>query len=251
MYRVYIDEAGDRGMKPASSDHFVVSAIIVADVLDAQVRTELATLSQLLGRKPGQVLHFRNLTHPQKVKATQDIAASSIATITNAIICKRHLAGAAALPGSTAYITHPDPMYLWALRLLLERVSWWIRDHGDGTSIVTFAQIKNFQAHKLHSYRNALEMSPTNIHWPSFAGHAFRIASMDAVELLQFADSTASALYAAIEPDQFGNVEVRYLQNMAAKLYRYGDSAVTAYGLKVFPPGQADPGGTLHHLRRY
>jgi len=142
-------------------------------------------------------------------------------------------------------------MYLWALRLLLERVSWWIRDHGNGTSIVTFAHIKNFQAHKLHSYRNALDMSPTKIHWPSFDGHPFRFAGMATVQLLQLADSTASALYAAIEPDQFGNVEDKYLQNIAPKLYRYGASAVTAYGLKVFPSAQADPGGTLHHVRRY
>ncbi len=82
MYRVYVDEAGDRGMKPASSAHFAVSAIIVADPLDAQVRAELANLSQQLGRKPGQVLHFRNLTHSQKVKASQDVATSSIAVIT-------------------------------------------------------------------------------------------------------------------------------------------------------------------------
>lgn len=250
MYRVYVDEAGDRGMKPASSDHFAVSAIIVADELDAHVRAELANLSQQVGRKPGQVLHFRNLTHSQKVKATQDIAASSVAVITSVIICKRHLQGATS-PGNTAYIVHPDPMYLWALRLLLERVSWWIRDHGGGSSIMTFAHIKNFQTHKLHSYRNALQMSSTSIHWPSFDGHLFRIAGMATVQLLQLADSTASALYAAIEPDQFGNVEDRYLKNIAPKLYRYGSSLVTAYGLKVFPPNQADPGGTLHRLRGY
>ncbi len=252
MYSVYIDEAGDRGMKPASSAHFAVSAIIVAHGLDAQVRKELAILSQQLGRHPGQVLHFRNLTHSQKLKATQAIAASSIAAITNVIICKRHLGAAASAPsGTAAYIARPDPMYLWALRLLLERVSWWIRDHGNGTSIVTFAHIKNFQAQKLHNYRTALEMSQTNIHWPSFHGHPFRFGGMAAIQLLQFADSTASTLYAAIEPDQFGNVEDRYLRNIATKLYRYGNSAVTGYGLKVFPPAQCNPGGTLHHLRHY
>jgi hypothetical protein len=187
MYRVYIDEAGDRGMSPASSAHFVVSAVVVADVLDAQVRAELANLSQQLGRQPGQVLHFRNLTHSQKVKATQDIATSSIAAITNVIICKRHLGGAAGPTGNTVYITHADPMYLWALRLLLERISWWIRDHGNGTSVVTFAHITNFRTHKLHNYRSALAMSPTNIHWPSFAGNQFHFAGMASVRLLQLA----------------------------------------------------------------
>jgi len=252
MHRVYIDEAGDRGVKPTSSDHFVASAIIVADPLDAQVRTELANLKQQLTRQPWHVLHFRKLTHPQKVKATQDIAASSIATITNVILCKRQLAGVGILAAARAYITHPDPMYLYALRLLLERISWWIRDHGGGSSIVTFAHVKNFRAQKLHDYRNALQMSQTSIHWPSFAGHSFRIASMRAIDLLQLADSTASALYAAVEPDQYGNVEDRYLRNIAPKLYRYpGGSPITAYGLKVFPPAEAAHGGSLHHLSRY
>src|SRR4051794_27600310 len=89
LYRAYVDEAGDRGMKPASSDHFVVSAVLVPDSLNGRALVELAGLRTALGRKPGQVIHFRNLTHTQKVKATQDVAASSIAAITNVVVCKR------------------------------------------------------------------------------------------------------------------------------------------------------------------
>jgi hypothetical protein len=248
VYRVYVDEAGDRGMNPASSDHFFVSALIVPDALDAQLRSELANLSAQLGRKPGQVLHFRKLTHPQKVKTTQDIAASSVSVITSAIICKRALAGIGPA-GQTPYIANPDPMYLWALRLLLERVSWWIRDNGGTSSVVTFAHIKNFPTHKLHAYRNALFASPTQIHWPSFAGHQFRFAGTNAIELLQLADTCASAIFQAVEPDPFGNVEERYLRNLAPKLYRYGQSPITSYGLKVFPASQGVAGGSLHRLQ--
>lgn len=236
-------------MKPASSNHFVVSAIIVDDSLDATARAELARTRHALGRKPGQVIHFRNLTHPYKVKATQDLAASSIATIVNVIICKRHLQGQGQA-GQTPYITNPDPMYLWALRLLLERVSWWIREHGGGTSVVTFAHVKNFQIQKLHNYRAALAASPTTIHWPSFQGHQFRFAGTNVIELLQAADATASALYAAVEPDAFGNYEDRYLRNLSPKLYRRGAAAITSYGLKVFPAAQADPGASLFRLRQ-
>jgi hypothetical protein len=35
LYRVYVDEAGDRGISVASNRHFVVSAVIVADTSDA------------------------------------------------------------------------------------------------------------------------------------------------------------------------------------------------------------------------
>ena len=248
LYRVYVDEAGDRGMNPASSDHFLVSALIVPDALDAQLRLELANLRAQLGRKPGQVLHFRKLTHPQKIKAAQDLAGSSVSVITSAIICKRTLAGTGPA-GQTPYITNPDPMYLWALRLLLERVSWWIRDHGGTSSVVTFAHIKNFQTQKLHAYRNALANSQTAIHWPSFAGHQFRFAGTNAIELLQLADTCASAIYQAVEPDAYGNFEERYLRALAPKLYRYGQSPVTSYGLKVFPVSQGNAGGPLHRLQ--
>lgn len=86
LYRVYVDEAGDRGIAPASSKHFVVSAVIIADTQDATIRAETASLRQALGRHAGHVLHFRKLTHSQKVKAAQDIGQSAIAAISNVII---------------------------------------------------------------------------------------------------------------------------------------------------------------------
>jgi len=131
MFRVYIDEAGDRGHHPASSKHFVVSAVIVRDQYEAAARAELDALRRSLGRHPGQVVHFRKLTHAQKVKACQDVAVSSIATITNVVFCKTKIAGA--IPGGrVAYIKQADPMYLYAVRLLLERVSWYVDEHGGG-----------------------------------------------------------------------------------------------------------------------
>jgi hypothetical protein len=119
VFRVYIDEAGYRGHHPASSKHFVVSAVIVRDQYEAGARAELDALRGSLGRDPGHVVHFRNLTHAQKVKACQDVAVSSIATITNVIFCKTKIAGP--IPGGgVAYIKQADPMYLYAVRLLLD-----------------------------------------------------------------------------------------------------------------------------------
>lgn len=65
MYRVYVDEAGDRGMKPASSDHFAVSAIIVATVallgislgLVGQISAVVAEAGSELTGRPGEPPH--------------------------------------------------------------------------------------------------------------------------------------------------------------------------------------------------
>ena len=248
MFRVYIDEAGDRGHHPKSSKHFVVSAVVVRDQDEATLRAELAALRQTLGRHPGHLLHFRNLTHPQKLKACQDVAGSCCATITNVVFCKAKIAGQIPVGGGTAYIKQADPMYLYAVRLLLERVSWYVDENGGGPAIVTFAHLTRFPAMKLHNYREALRHSQTQIRWKAFHGHVFRINHPHTIELLQIADNAASALFRAVEPDDYGNIEDRYLRELAPKLYRRGAANVTSYGLKVFPTSECQAGGSLAFL---
>lgn len=166
MYRVYIDEAGDRGHRPGSSKHFVVSAVIVADEADAKAREQLTALRAALGRHPGHVPH-----------------------------------------------------------------------------------LTRFPAEKLHEYRRILERSDEKIRWACFAGHQFRFNSPNAIELLQVADIAASAVFRAVEPDDFGNLEPRYLRELAPALYRRGMANITSYGLKVFPSEEARKGGSLDFLR--
>jgi hypothetical protein len=248
VFRVYIDEAGDRGHHPASSKHFVVSAVILRDKDEPAARNELAVLRGTLGRHPGHVLHFRKLTHAQKVKTCQDVAGFSVAAITNVIFCKTKLAGQIPGGGGVAYIKQADPMYLYAVRLLLERVSWYVDENGGGPAVVTFAHLTRFPAVKLHNYRHALEYSMTQIRWHVFHGHQFRINHPHTIELLQVADTAASALFRAIEPDEFGNTEDRYLRELAPTLYRRGAANVTSYGLKVFPTSECQPAAPLHFL---
>jgi hypothetical protein len=245
MYRVYVDESGDRGMRPESSEYFVVAALIVKDECDAALRRELATIRAELHRSPDTLLHFRKMGHPAKVKVTRDLGSSgNVAAITSVIICKRHLDRA-------PFISTADPMYLFALRMLWERISWYVRDHGNRKAKVTFAQIRHFKIDKINAYRTRLERMETHMHWPSFEGHPFTMRGVEEVELLQLADSVASAVAAAIEPNNFGDVEDRYLRNLAPKSYRYRNSPLSTYGLRVFPPAVAQQGGMLHHLNNY
>jgi len=193
-------------------------------------------------------VHFRKLTHAQKIKACQDVAGSSVATITNVVFCKSKLAGQIPRTGGVAYIKQADPMYLYTVRLLLERISWYVDEHGGGPAIVTFAHLTRFPAVKLHNYRQALIYSPTEIRWNAFAGHQFRINTPNKIELLQLADSAASALFRAVEPDDYGNTEDRHLRELAPKLYRRGAAKVTSYGLKVFPTSECQAGAPLAFL---
>jgi hypothetical protein len=69
--------------------------------------------------------------------------------------------------------------------------------------------------------------------------------------MLQVADICASALFKAVEPDQYGNTEPRYLTELRPIIYRDPRGLVTSYGLKVFPDAEGEQGGSLFHLRQF
>ncbi len=174
QYRVYVDEAGDRGLSSTSSRHFVVSAIVVAGNSDTQLRRELGELRASLRRRQEHTLHFVNFSHSQRLKASQDVADSSVDAIANVVIDKKLLDKDVPVDDA-GHISRPDPMYLWALRLLLERISSHIDGRGGEKAIVTFSHIKRFQAGKLHNYRQSLEAAnDVDIRWRVFRGHPFR-----------------------------------------------------------------------------
>lgn len=226
----------------------MVSAVVVEDGLDRALRDRLAELRRELDRHPGHVLHFVKFNHSQRLKAAQEIAASPITAIVNVVIHK-DLIGQPLPTGEMAHVSRPDPMYLWALRLLLERVSWLIDERGGDGAIVTFAHLKGFRAEKLHRYRAALEATDeASIRWQMFDGHPFRIASTKEIELLQLADSTASALFQAVEPDRYGNTERRYVEQLRPKIYCRPGGRPTSYGLKVFPSAVCREGEPLAFL---
>jgi hypothetical protein len=91
QYRVYVDEAGDRGISPTSSRHFVVSAIVVAESSDPLLRLELGELRASLRRRQEHTLHFVSFSHSERLKAAQDVADSSVEAIANVVIDKKLL----------------------------------------------------------------------------------------------------------------------------------------------------------------
>jgi hypothetical protein len=142
------------------------------------------------------------------------------------VVCKRHLAGA--LPSE-------DHAYLYTLRFLLERLSWHATSRGARLDY-TLAHIVRFELSKLREYEAALRADPQcQIDWQTLDPHGGRIDQPNRVEGLQLADLAASATYPAFEPDEYGNVEQRYLTEFAPRLYRRPGRPITSYGLKMHP----------------
>ena len=223
----FIDEAGVRSHSRASSDHFVMTAVVVDDQDLPASRKFLAQLRSDLGRGPGDQLHWVALKkHEQRVHAAKSLGCQEWATISNVIVCKRHL--------NTRL---PDGhFYLYTFRYLLERLSWFARDSRAILSY-TLAHITRPQMTlgELRQYEAALRAMPTSIEWGALDPKGGKIDQPKRIEMLQCADLAASATFRAFEPDQYGNTEQRYLQELAGRLYRRGAGAITSYGMKLHP----------------
>ena len=227
MLHAYIDESGGRAVTAKSSDYFVLSAVIVDDALGQAAKDLLATKRADLGRRPGDTLSWKNIrTHSQRLHAAKLLGSSAL-TISTVVVCKRHLPGP--LPTE-------DHAYLYTVRFLLERLSWYARDHGT-TIRYTLAMIVRFKLAQLRAYEQTLKgRDDCNIAWAHIDGPG-RIDQPNRLEELQLADLAASATAPAFEADAFGNTERRYLAELAPRLYRRGHSAnaLTSYGLKMHP----------------
>ncbi len=238
VFRAYIDESGQRASTAASSDHFVMSAVVVRRRALAQTTALLAQIRQDLGRGPSDELHWKNIkTHAQRLRAAQLLGLSSDITISSVVVCKRKF-------GPSVSLKDEDRAYLYTLRFLLERLSWFARDRS-GVLGYTLAHIVRFKLTTLRQYEARLRaMRPPDcrIDWASLDPHGGRIDQPSRLEQLQLADIAASATACAFEPDKFGNTEDRYLREMAPRLYRYPGGAITSYGLKMHPWNAASQG---------
>lgn len=224
----YVDEAGVRSHSKASSDHFVMSAVVVEDADAGRASDFLAGLRSDLRRRPGDPLHWQNFNaHSDRLHAAKTLGSQEWATISSVVVCKRHLLGTSQLD--------EDQAYLYTLRFLLERLSWYARD-SSATLTYTLAHIVRMQLSKLREYEaNLRDDYDCRIHWPALDRKGGRIDQPKRIEMLQAADLAASATFAAFNPDRFGNVEPRYLQELSPRLYRRGLAPVASYGLKMHP----------------
>src|SRR5688572_4539788 len=86
---VYIDESGDEGFKfngngngGGSSEWFVLSAVAVRAHNDITIMRTVAKVREQLGKRLNFALHFRNLTHEQRIPYVLALSKLSIRTIT-------------------------------------------------------------------------------------------------------------------------------------------------------------------------
>ncbi len=240
-FKVYVDESGDEGFSfnadgTGSSRWLVLSAAVVRTKNDLSLVKLVGETRKLLGRKPGQHLHFSDLKHEQRVPYIRQIAASSIRTVSIVI----HKPGIHDPERSQA---EKFLLYRYATRFLLERVSWLCRDNrvageGDGTAEIIFPNRSIMSYQNLREYLKSLQTKSdpmdVRIDWSVVVTDTVRAVNHDQLAGLQVADAVSSGFFYAVNLNRYGEAEEKYARLLRPTIYRH-KNVTLGYGLKFWP----------------
>jgi hypothetical protein len=219
---VYIDEAGDLGINKGTR-WFVLSAIIIDKNKEPLVRQKIKSLKTDLNLHE---IHFRNLrSYEQKcyvvsVLNTCDFDLVNVLVDTTKITLNRTDRN-----GTPSIVS-----YNYCCRLLLERVSWLLRDTDRFGDIILSSRGTSRDGELIEYIRKILEYGFNEV-----ANRFCNIKSKTASEwdLLQLADVCATSVFHYHEPNKYGFVTPCYCYRLKSHVYNRNGN-VDSYGIKYY-----------------
>ncbi len=217
---VYIDEAGDLGYQ-RGTHWFVLSAVIVNKEDERAIR---ATMAQIKRRLNLNEIHLRKITDFNKRTYIVRELDNENFTYVNVIVDTSKLNLAMASSSSTAYN--------YICRMLLERVSWFLRDSQKVADIVLSARGTSRDGELIDYIQNRLIPFQNNQIVPTVF-EKISAKAANSRDLLQLADVCATATFLAYEVNSWGVRIPCYFKVLESHIYRYNKRA-NQYGLKYF-----------------
>lgn len=234
----YIDESGDDGLKKfrqpgqgGATHWLVLSACVYRYTNDLDAVRWRDSIAALMPNKKSRDIHFADIGHTQKVAACQTLAALPLRIISV-------LSNKTMIPECT--YKQKNQLYWYIARYLIERISWLCRDmrpdvpQGNGAVKIIFSKRGSMDYQDFQQYLTILKSQQNSIHWPVIDIEAIDAQDHSRRAGLQLADCAASAFSAALEPDRYGNCEMRYAEILKPRVYaRKGN--YLSYGVKFLP----------------
>lgn len=229
-FNCYIDESGDEGIETGGSRWFILGALIVQQDLDFQTSTMVERIKNTFGKKNDWVLHWSKIRkHDQKryickeLQTEQWVFACVATDKTHPFITRAR------------GLKQKDVLYFYSVRLLLERLSWYARDHGNGKAIPIFEYRSNTSYEKMREYirllRGWVPQSQIQIYWDNLEYKNFRIVPKRVSRLMQASDCVCGALKDGLEYSGYGLIEPSYILSLKNRFYRRANN-LFSYGLK-------------------
>lgn len=237
-FYVYVDESGDEGFifnadGTGSSRWFVLSAVITRKETDLDTVKLIDQVRADFKRTTRNALHFRHLRHEQRVAFATRIAAARLRTV-SVLIHKPSI-------DEPEKFSEKYMLYRYATRFLLERVSWFCRDHRKDPAAIAKIIFSNRDAMSYDDLREYLRLleSQSNIldvriDWSVFQPEQIVAIQHEKMMGLQIADAVASGMWYAVEKNPLGFTEPRYARILKPVIYRHRGVA-RGYGVKFWP----------------
>ena len=234
-----VDESGQVARTARSSNHFTMGVVMLRQSRLAEATQWLADTRRATGRQATHELHWNKLKARHRPVVAEALGEQTWGRFAAVVICKNQLT-------RSSPAVHEDVTYLYALRFLCERISWFARLHDLETDLVVAHRIR-FRAAKLTDYDRRLRADPQcRIDWRHLDLGGARLDQPGRYEPLQVADLFTSSLACAFEPDTNGSTTTDWIDRYQQRLYRNGTgpNRLTSYGLKVHP---STPGSRAAH----
>lgn len=236
QFLVYVDESGDEGFlfRAGSSEWFVLSAAIIRAAIEPATVAVVDQVRGLFKKPAGKPLHFRELKHDHRVAYAAALAGADL-RITSLLIHKPSL-------NEPEKFSERYRLYFYAVRYLLERVSWYCRDHrslqGDCSAEVIFSNRASMSYAELCNYLKLLKANSgiwdVSIEWSCIDPSRVRALPVRSRKGLEIADAAAGSFFKAVEQGTYGYTEDRYARTLKPVVYSYR-GRYFGYGVKVWP----------------
>lgn len=230
-YTAYVEEAGDEGLGRGSR-WFIVGAVIVHESNDLAVSRCIDDIKDRLGLEASAPVHWRNMKHPSMRRFMIDRVKKEDLVISYVVCDTYDRIKTSSLKGN-------GRLYAYAVRFLVERLSWFGWDRKQAVDLV-FANRSNVSYDELKGYLERIQKDPScRVKRGVIDLSRVRCQAARQVKLLQVADICNGACFNALEYDRFGYYDERYLLGLWSKIYRRKDN-LFSYGLKFLPSGLHD-----------
>lgn len=217
---VYIDESGDLGVNRGTK-WFVLSAVVVDSQDEPDIRK---TITRIRSHLNIQEIHIRDRSDFMKRAYICRELAGEKFTYMNVLVDTTKI--------NTEKLSSPLTIYNFCCKLLLERVSWYLRDTGRYADIILSSRGTSRDGELLDYIKNKL----LNYHFNEIADGVLWKVSTKASnqwDLLQLADVCATTLFLSYEINSFGFTIPCFVSQLKSHLYTH-NGRLLGYGLKYF-----------------
>lgn len=223
---VYIDESGDLGCKTGTR-WFVITAVVVKKENENDISSTMNYIRKKLKVKE---IHLKKISDFYKRSFIVREVDNTDFTYVNVIADTEMV--------DYSKIKSAKILYNYMCRMLLERVSWFLRDEGRTADIILSSRGQERDNELIYYIKNKLIPSTqTQISSGIFGEVSARKAKE--LDFLQLADVCATTTFLAYEEKNFGLRTPCFFNILKEHLYKH-NGKINKYGIKYFSDSMED-----------